>query len=149
MPENDWRIPLTFGYKGAMKIIQSVIHGCNYQNTCNYESIHVRKQIFDHFSRFRLSTQLLGRCPALTLLLQLITPSRESGTADHVLSSDDLFSLPCFSLFLVFLSCFSFFLVFLSFLFFSLSSLYSSLNYELKNKTAQEFRSEVHKAREY
>ena len=56
MPENNWRIPLTFGYKEAMKIIQSVIYGSNYQNTCNYESIHVRKRIFDHFSHFRLST---------------------------------------------------------------------------------------------
>ena len=56
VPENDWRIPLTFSYIGAMKIIQSVIHGSNYYNTCNYESIHVRKRIFDHFSRFQLST---------------------------------------------------------------------------------------------
>jgi len=31
------------------------------------------------------------RCPALTPLLQLITPSRASGTADHVQSLDDLF----------------------------------------------------------
>ena len=58
VPENDWWIPLTFSYIGAMKIIQSVIDGSNYQNTCNYESIHVRKRIFDHFSRFRLSTLL-------------------------------------------------------------------------------------------
>ena len=56
MPENDWWIPLTFSYIGAMKIIHSVIYGSNYQNTCNHESIHVRKRIFDHFSRFRLST---------------------------------------------------------------------------------------------
>ena len=34
---------------------------------------------------------LWGRCPALTPLLQLITPSRASGTADHVQSLDDLF----------------------------------------------------------
>ena len=33
MPENDWWIPLTFSYIGAMKIIQSVIDGSNYQNT--------------------------------------------------------------------------------------------------------------------
>ena len=33
---------------------------------------------------------LWGRCPALTQLLQLITPSRASGTADHVRSLDDL-----------------------------------------------------------
>ena len=59
VPENDWWIPLTFSYIGAMKIIQSVIDGSNYQNTCNYESIHVRIRIFDHFSRFRLSTLLL------------------------------------------------------------------------------------------
>ena len=59
VPENDWWIPLTFSYIGAMKIIQSVIDGSNYQNTCNYESIHVRIRIFDHFSRFRLSTLLI------------------------------------------------------------------------------------------
>ena len=35
-----------------------------------------------------------GRYPALTPLLQLITPSRASGTADHVRSLDDLFSFP-------------------------------------------------------
>ena len=56
MPEKDWWIPLTSSYIGAMKIIQSVIYGSNYYNTCNYESIHVRIQIFDHFSHFRLST---------------------------------------------------------------------------------------------
>ena len=59
MPENDWWIPLTFSYIGAMKIIQSVIDGSNYQNTCNYESIHVRIRIFDHFSCFPLSTLLM------------------------------------------------------------------------------------------
>ena len=32
-----------------------------------------------------------GRCPALSPLLQLITSSRASGTADHVRSLDDLF----------------------------------------------------------
>ena len=32
---------------------------------------------------------LWGRCPAPTQLLQLITPSRASGTADHVRSLDD------------------------------------------------------------
>ena len=32
---------------------------------------------------------LWGRCPALTPLLQLITPSRASGTADHVRCLDD------------------------------------------------------------
>ena len=58
MPENDWWIPLTFSYIGAMKIIHSAIYGSNYKNTCNYKSIHVRKRIFDHFSRFRLSTLL-------------------------------------------------------------------------------------------
>ena len=63
MPENDWWIPLTFSYIGAMKIIQSVIDGSNYQNTCNYESIHVRIRIFDHFSRFRLSTLLKETSP--------------------------------------------------------------------------------------
>ena len=31
-----------------------------------------------------------GCCPAFTPLLQLITPSRASGTADHVRSLDDL-----------------------------------------------------------
>ena len=31
-----------------------------------------------------------GRCPALTLIFQLITPSRASGTAAHVRSFDDL-----------------------------------------------------------
>ena len=35
------------------------------------------------------TSALWGRCPALTLLLQLITPSRASGTADHVRSLDD------------------------------------------------------------
>ena len=34
---------------------------------------------------------LWGRCPALTPLLQLITPSRASGTTDHVQSLDYLF----------------------------------------------------------
>ena len=33
---------------------------------------------------------LWGRCPALTPPLQVITPSRASGTADHVQSLDDL-----------------------------------------------------------
>ena len=37
------------------------------------------------------TSALWGRCPALTPLLQLITPSRASGTADHVRSLDDLF----------------------------------------------------------
>ena len=32
---------------------------------------------------------LWGRCPALSPLLHLITPSRASGTADHVRSLDD------------------------------------------------------------
>ena len=42
---------------------------------------------------------LWGHCPALTQLLQLITPSRASGTADHVGSLDDLsFSIPSFFL---------------------------------------------------
>ena len=36
------------------------------------------------------TSALWGRCPALTPLLQLITPSRASGTADHVRSLDDL-----------------------------------------------------------
>ena len=35
------------------------------------------------------TSALWGRCPALTPLLQLITPSRPSGTADHVRSLDD------------------------------------------------------------
>ena len=35
------------------------------------------------------TSALWGRCPALTPLLQLITPSRASGTADHVRSLDD------------------------------------------------------------
>ena len=34
---------------------------------------------------------LWGRCPAPTPLLQLITPSRALGTADHMQSLDDLF----------------------------------------------------------
>ena len=38
------------------------------------------------------TSALWGRCPALTLLLQLITPSRALGTADHVQSLDDLFT---------------------------------------------------------
>ena len=37
------------------------------------------------------TSALLGRCLALTLLHQLITPSVASGTADHVQSLDDLF----------------------------------------------------------
>ena len=37
------------------------------------------------------TSALWGRCPALPSLLQLITPSRASGTADHVRSLDDLF----------------------------------------------------------
>ena len=37
------------------------------------------------------TSALWGRCPALTPLFQLITPSRASGTADHVRSLDDLF----------------------------------------------------------
>ena len=37
---------------------------------------------------YRTST-LWGRCPALTPLLQLITPSRALGPADHVQSLDD------------------------------------------------------------
>ena len=45
------------------------------------------------------TSALWGRCPALTPLLQLITPSRASGTADHVRSLDDLsFSIPSFFL---------------------------------------------------
>ena len=36
------------------------------------------------------TSALWGRCPAVTPLLQLITPSRASGTADHVRSLDDL-----------------------------------------------------------
>ena len=39
------------------------------------------------------TSALWGRCPALTPLLQLITPSRASGTADHVRSLDDLFNI--------------------------------------------------------
>ena len=39
------------------------------------------------------TSALWGRCPALTPLLQLITTSRASGTADHVQSLDDLFLL--------------------------------------------------------
>ena len=39
------------------------------------------------------TSALWGRCPALTPIFQLITPSRASGTADHVRSLDDLFSL--------------------------------------------------------
>ena len=35
------------------------------------------------------TSALWGRCPALTPLLQLITPSRALGTADHVRSLDD------------------------------------------------------------
>ena len=37
------------------------------------------------------TSALWNRCPALTLLFQLITSSRASGTADHVRSLDDLF----------------------------------------------------------
>ena len=39
------------------------------------------------------TSALWGRCPALTPLLQLITLSRASGTADHVRSLDDLLVL--------------------------------------------------------
>ena len=39
------------------------------------------------------TSALWGRCPALTPLLQVITPGRASGTADHVRSLDDLFFL--------------------------------------------------------
>ena len=60
MPEDNWWIPLIFSYIGAMKIFQSVIYGSDYQNTCNYESIHMRIRIFDHFSRFRFSTLSLA-----------------------------------------------------------------------------------------
>ena len=35
------------------------------------------------------TSALWGRCPALSPLLHLITPSRASGTADHVRSLDD------------------------------------------------------------
>ena len=42
------------------------------------------------------TSALLGCCPALTPLLQLIIPSRASGTADHVRSLDDLFHLGVF-----------------------------------------------------
>ena len=42
---------------------------------------------------YRISV-LWGCCPALTPLLQLIIPSRASGTADHVQSLDDQFSPP-------------------------------------------------------
>ena len=38
---------------------------------------------------FYRTLALWGRCPALTPLLHLITPSRASGTADHVQSFDD------------------------------------------------------------
>ena len=38
------------------------------------------------------NSPLWGRCPALTQLLQLITPSRASGTADHVRSLDNFLS---------------------------------------------------------
>ena len=43
-------ISLTYAYIGAMTYIQSVIYAFNYKITCNYEAIHVRKQIFDHFA---------------------------------------------------------------------------------------------------
>ena len=42
------------------------------------------------------TSALWGRCPALTPLLQLITPSRASGTADHVRCLDDLL-LPAYT----------------------------------------------------
>ena len=58
VPENDQQTPLTFAYVRAMKYNQSAIYGSNYKITCNYESIHVPKRIFDHFSRFRFSTLL-------------------------------------------------------------------------------------------
>ena len=66
------------------------------------------------------TSALWGRCPALTPLLQLITPSRVLGTADHVRSLDDLFFflssfLPSFLSF--FLSYFQ--LLFFPLLFFS------------------------------
>ena len=37
------------------------------------------------------TSALWGRCPALTPLLHLVTPSRASGTADHKRSLDDWF----------------------------------------------------------
>ena len=45
------------------------------------------------------TSALWGRCPALTPPLQLITPSRASGTADHVQSLDDLLLFGVFELF--------------------------------------------------
>ena len=39
------------------------------------------------------TSALWGRCPALTPLHHWITPSRASGTADHVRSLDEYFSL--------------------------------------------------------
>ena len=47
------------------------------------------------------TSALWGRCPTLTAFLQLITPSRASGTADHVRSLDDLLSIYCFRFFYV------------------------------------------------
>ena len=60
VPENDRQIPLTFAYTRAMKYILSVIHGSNYEITRNYESIHVRKRIFDYFSYFGFTTLTIG-----------------------------------------------------------------------------------------
>ena len=53
------------------------------------------------------TSALWGRCPALTPLLQLITSSRASGTADHVQSLDDLFHFIFITIFIfIFLSMF-------------------------------------------
>ena len=56
VPEREWDIPPTYTYLGAFKWVQSVIYGFNYCCPCKYESIHMRKAIFKHFSSFRFTT---------------------------------------------------------------------------------------------
>ena len=54
------------------------------------QSLNVLSQDVWKFTPVSYRTSALwGRCPAPTQLLQLITPSRASGTADHVQSLDD------------------------------------------------------------
>ena len=51
----------------------------------------VRTMVSKFTPVFYRTSALWGRCPALTPLLQPITPSRASGTTDHVRSLDDFF----------------------------------------------------------
>ena len=66
------------------------------------------------------TSALWGRCPALTPLLQLITPSRASGTADHVRSLDDLYVFNCLTYIKRSIH---------------LSHIYSFIAFEIRNKT--------------